>query len=187
MDLVAANGAKLDAISCQEPLSLSALVTATPAWWEHVAPGGPPAATAAYVAAEEAAVARTIAGFYADLSFADGAHPDWSHADALLTDAATVIVDGRPIGHLRNIAPGGWPDAVRPGLTRVERSRTIAFEGPLAQVRSTYETRRSRDGLVLGEGQARFTLVHSPDGQWKIAVLAWDTDRAQIAGSPAAH
>ena len=69
---------------------------------------------------------------------------------------------------------------------RVERSHAIAFEGSLAQVRSTYETRRSRDGLVLGEGQARFTLVRSPDGQWKIAMLAWDTDRAQISDSPTA-
>lgn len=109
---------------------------------------------------------------------------DWDRFRSLFLPGATLLNAGpRPDG-----SPPPEPASVQEYQERaapyfreapyfeVEIARTTHRYGTVAQVWSTYETRRAADGEPFSRGINSIVVVRH-DGRWYIASVIWDAER----------
>lgn len=137
-------------------------------------------------AADTAAVGTLdgiISALYASISGPAGER-DWSRVRSLLLPGAVFMnagprPDGRPppepssFEEYRERAAPYFREAP---YFEVEIARTTHRYGTVAQVWSTYETRREADGEPFARGINSIVVVRH-DGRWYIASVIWDAER----------
>jgi hypothetical protein len=121
-----------------------------------------------------------IAAFYDVISHGAGEPIDWARDSTLyLADLRFKIVDGSPAAARVNIADhaafAASQSDVSEGFVEREIHRVTQRFGPIAQVFSTYEWRRSPDGPVGGRGINSIELFF--DGtRWWISSAMWTSE-----------
>ncbi|HJZ87867.1 MAG TPA: nuclear transport factor 2 family protein [Polyangia bacterium] len=145
----------------------------------------PPAApTAAAPRPEDvASIDGIIKAFYEVVCVAPGQTPDWARDRTLYIPGVrfvsmSVSKEGKPEAHVLS-----HPEFIefsaplaRDGFWEREIHRSTFRFGNIAHVLSTYESRRSEKGRMLGRGVNSIELYW--DGKrWWIASAIWDTER----------
>jgi hypothetical protein len=124
-----------------------------------------------------------IRASYEVISGPAGAPRQWRRDSTLYMPGATFVAMGQEAGRprARILTPEEFRRAtdahlVAEGLIESEiASRTERF-GNVAQVRSVYEMRRTRNGPMTGRGVNYFQLYWDGD-RWWIASIVWDDER----------
>lgn len=137
-------------------------------------------------AADTAAVGSLdgiISALYASVSGPAGER-DWDRVRSLLLPGAILMnagprPEGRPPPEPRSFE--GYREQVAPYFREapyfeVEVARTTHRYGAVAQVWSTYETRREAEGEPFARGINSIVAVHH-GGRWYIASVIWDAER----------
>jgi len=143
----------------------------------------PPAAIA--YAEDGASIEALIEATYAVISGPAGQKRDWDRFRALFVEGAFMIPRSVGAAGLRRVTPEDYiarsgPLLERDGFYENELSREVRVYGDIAQVFSTYETRRTpQDAAPFMRGINAFQLVR--DGQrWRIASLIWQQEAESL-------
>jgi len=144
--------------------------------------------------AEDApSIARLMDLLYDAISFEEGSEPDWEGLGQVFSDHARITritPEGTDyldlpsfVTMIRNLVEIG----AYTSFYEFELSRRVDRFGDVAQVWSTYETRRSRAARdALGRGVNSIQLVRE-QGTWKVLGLLWDETLSEaLATIPAA-
>jgi hypothetical protein len=129
-----------------------------------------------------ATVDGVVKAYYEVVTGPAGQPRDWARDRTLyVPDVRFVMVtvgkDGKPTAHVMShqefVEESDAP--LRKGFYEKELKRDTWQWGSLAQVRSSYETRHSPDGPIVGRGVNTLGLVH--DGKrWWIAGATWQDE-----------
>ena len=115
-----------------------------------------------------------IKAMYESISFEPGGAPDWKLNDELFApDARLVRVNDDGIFEFdKESYRADFERMNMPGFWEGELWRETKQFGEVAHVLSAYETRRSRDGVVLNRGVNSIHLFRR-DGHWIISAMIW--------------
>lgn len=115
---------------------------------------------------------------------------DWARDATLYQPGTRFVALSTEQGKLviRNFDHQGYVDWSDPSLSQGFFEKEIKREewrwGSLAQVRSSYETRKTADGPVVGRGVNTLELIH--DGtRWWIVGATWQDETAELKLPPA--
>lgn len=125
-----------------------------------------------------------LAAFYEVISGPAGEPRDWARDRALYLpgarQVATGVRDGRPFALVMDHgAYVARADEIfrREGFYEREIHRVVRRFGNIAQVLSTYESRRDEDEPAFARGVNSIDLYFD-GGRWWIASAVWDSERA---------
>ncbi|NNF42926.1 MAG: hypothetical protein HKN62_07735 [Phycisphaerales bacterium] len=161
-------------------------------------PGHPPVGTANPVhaaSAEDVASAEaTVLAYYASISGPAGVPRDWNRFRSLFLPDARMYTarqnGGRAVPF--TLTPEQFVNSNRAyfegaGYDEREITRRVERFGTMAQVWSTYESRRNpADDAAYGRGINAFQLIHDGD-RWWIASILWDYERPAQSPIPAEY
>jgi hypothetical protein len=123
-----------------------------------------------------------VAAFYDVISVPPGGRVDWARDSTLYLAGVTFTIMVRaPDGgwHARRVDHGTYAresnDFLSSGFLESEIHRDVHRFGPMAQVFSTYEWRRTADSLVGGRGINSMQIVHDGERWWIISVM-WTSE-----------
>ena len=124
-----------------------------------------------------------VSALYASISGPAGER-DWDRVRSLFLPGAILMNAGpRPTGAPppEPVSVAGYQERTAPYFREspyfeVEIARTTHRYGTVAQVWSTYETRREADGEPFSRGINSIVVVRH-QGRWYIASVIWDTER----------
>lgn len=115
---------------------------------------------------------------------------DWARDATLYKPGTRFVAISTEEGKLviRNLDHQGYVDWSAPSLSQGFFEKEIKREewrwGSLAQVRSSYETRKTPDGPIVGRGVNTLELIH--DGtRWWIVGATWQDETAELKLPPA--
>jgi hypothetical protein len=119
-----------------------------------------------------------IHAMYESICFARGGRPDWARVGEIFAPGARLVritddgVFEFDLRAYRRDLEGMIDSGAMTEFWEGELWRETREFGELAHVLSAYETRRSRDGEILGRGVNSIQLFRR-DGRWWVSALLW--------------
>lgn len=129
---------------------------------------------------DDGAIGRLLEKLYAVISFEESGEPDWQGLEEIFSNHARITrITPEGTDHLdpqsflamtRDLVDAG----AYTSFYELEVSRTVQRFGDIAQIWSTYETRRNKTAREpLGRGINSIQLIRER-GSWRVLGLLWD-------------